>query len=83
MLWLYERGRTSMWLETRYDTTTAEYVGLVHHPDGRRESHRFNCLVAFREWLLATEATLTADRWTINGAPDILPDGWPDKLQPM
>ena len=83
MLWLYERDRASLWLETRYDNTTDEYVGLLHHPDGRQASQRFSHLVAFRQWLLMMEATLAADRWTRNGPLDILPDGWPDKLPLM
>ena len=79
MLWLYERDKTSLWLETRYDNSTAEYVGLLHHPDGRQASQRFSNLVAFRHWLLTLEETLAADRWTRHGSPDIVPDGWPDK----
>ena len=78
MLWLYERDTTSICLETRYDNTTGEYEGVLHHPDGRRASHRCNNLLAFRQWLLALEKTLAADRWTQKGSPEILPHGWPD-----
>ena len=80
MLWLYERDTTSICLETRYDNTTGEYEGVLHHPDGRRASHRCNNLLAFRQWLLALEKTLAADRWTQQGSPDSLTDGGPDRL---
>jgi len=77
MLWLYERDTTSLCLETRYDDETGEYEGVVHHPDGRQASHRCNNLLAFRQWLLAIEKMLAADRWTQQGSPDILADGRP------
>ena len=83
MLWFYERDKIVLRLETRYDNTTAEYVALLHHPGGRQELLRFSTLVAFRQWLLTLEETLAADRWTQKGAPDILPDGWPDRLPLM
>ena len=79
MLWFYNRDNASLRLETRYDNDTADYVALLHHPDGRQELHRFKELGAFRQWLLTLEQTLTADRWTQSGAPEILSDGWPDK----
>lgn len=83
MLWLYERDTTSLWLETRYDNTTAEYVGVLHHPDSRQESRRFNNLVTFRQGILTMEAKLAANRWALHGPSDILSDGWPDKLPLM
>jgi hypothetical protein len=83
MLWFYERDTIVLRLETRYDNTTAEYVALLHHPDGRQELQRFSKLEAFRQWLVALEQTLAADQWTRKGSPDILPDGWPDKTPRM
>jgi len=79
MLWFYERDHASLRVETRYDNDTAEYVALLYHPDGRRETQRFDKQDAFREWLVSLEQHLEADRWTRQGSPDILPDGWPDK----
>ena len=79
MLWFYERDTTVLRLETRYDSTTAEYVALLHHPDGRQELQRFSTLEALRQWFVALEQTLAADRWTQKGSPDILPYTWPDK----
>lgn len=79
MLWFYTRDRDSLSLETRYDNETLEYVGIVTHPDGRRETTRFPTAEAFREWLVAFDQNLTGGQWTQNGAPRILPDGWPDK----
>ena len=66
MLWFYERDTIVLRLETRYDNATAEYVALLHHPDGGQEQ-RFNKLEAFRQWLVALEQTLAADQWTRKG----------------
>ena len=27
-------ARSSLWLETHYDNTIAEYMGFLHHPNG-------------------------------------------------
>ena len=83
MLWFYERDTIVLRLETRYDSKTAEYVALLHHPDGRQELQRFRKLEPFRQWLVALEQTLAADRWTQKRSLDILPDGWPDKTPRM
>ena len=79
MIWFYERDKVALRLETRYDNKTAEYVAVLHHPDGRQDLQRFSKLETFRQWLMGLEQTLAADRWTQKGSPDILPDGWPDK----
>jgi len=83
MLWFYERDTIVLRLETRYDSKTAEYVALLHHPNGRQELQRFRKLEPFRQWLMTLEQTLAADRWTQKGSPDILPVGWPDKTPRM
>jgi hypothetical protein len=67
MLWFYERDTIVLRLETRYDNATAEYVALLHHPDGRQELQRFNKPEAFRQWLVALDQTLAADQWTRKG----------------
>jgi hypothetical protein len=79
MLWFYERDHVSLRVETRYDNETAEYVAILYHPDGRQEMQRFDKRDAFREWLVSLEQYLEADRWTRQGPPHILSDGWPDK----
>jgi hypothetical protein len=77
MLWLFERDRESVQLETRYDNDTAEYVADVTYPDGRSETVRFTDVGQFREWLETWETALEAEHWTRRGAPIILPNGWP------
>jgi hypothetical protein len=79
MLWFYARNRVSLSLETRFDNETAEYVAIVYHPDGRRQTERFDTREAFHEWLVTTEQTLASDHWKPDGPPHVLPDGWPDK----
>ena len=70
MLWFYQRDHVSLRLETRYDNDTADYVGILHHPDGRQEPHRFDNRDAFRAWLVSLEQHLEAERWTRDGPPD-------------
>lgn len=79
MVWFYTRGRDSLRLETRYDNETLEYVGLLMHPDGRCQTKRFATREAFRAWVVANERELAIAEWTLDGAPQILSDGWPNK----
>ena len=83
MLWFYERNNTSLRLETRYDNQTAEYVAVVHHQDGQQQTERFQKREAFRDWLVAFDQLLEAERWARQGPPVILPNGWPDKTPQM
>jgi len=78
MLWFYSRNRDSLQIETRYDNETLEYVGILTYPDGRRETKRFRALADYRAWLIEVERELVTERWIPTGAPQILPDGWPD-----
>ena len=79
MVWFYKRGRVSLSLETRYDNDTLEYVAIVVHPDGRRETERFDRRESFRTWIEAFEKRLTDERWAPDGGAHILADGWPDR----
>ncbi len=79
MLWFFEGQEESLRLETRYDNDTSEYVVIVHWPDGRQQTERFIEGEAFRTWLVAFEHALEGKRWTRNGPPEFLPDGWPNK----
>jgi hypothetical protein len=79
MLWFYTRDRQSLALETRYDNETLEYLSVLTHPDGRKETKRFSTAKAFRDWLVTLDRKLTARRWAQNGPPQIVFDGWPDK----
>ena len=79
MLWFYTRDGESLSLETRYDNQTLEYVSILIHPDGHRETERFRTAKSFREWLVTLDQKLTSRQWAQNGPPHILPDGWPDK----
>jgi hypothetical protein len=79
MVWFYRRDHVSLSLETRYDNETAEYVVIVSHPDGHQQTERFDRRETLREWLLALEQKLAHERWTADGPPHVLPDGWPDK----
>ena len=75
MVWLFERNSESLHLETRYDSDTAEFVLVMHRPNGGPQIERFKNVVTFRERLEVLETQLEADRWTQHG-PTFLRDGW-------
>ena len=79
MVWFYKRDRASLSLETRYDNETSEYVAVVFHPDGRRETERFDRRESFSAWLQKFEQRLAKEQWASDGPVHILPDGWPDR----
>jgi hypothetical protein len=79
MVWFYKRDRVSLSLETIYDNETLEYVAVVVHPDGRRETERFHERAVFGVWLKAFEERLANERWTADGPAHVMLDGWPDK----
>jgi hypothetical protein len=74
-----KRQRVSLSLETRYDNDTLKYVAIVVHPDGRRETERFDRRESFRAWIEGFEKRLADERWAADGGAHILPDGWPDR----
>jgi hypothetical protein len=79
MLWFYTRDRDSLSLETRYDNQTLEYLAILKYHGGPQETQRFQSAHAFRDWLVSFDQRLVAERWAQQGAPQILPDGWPHK----
>jgi len=78
MIWFFSRDKRSLTIETRYDNVTHEFVAIVTGLAGPTITKRFPTPDAFREWLLGMEHELTADHWTPDGPPHILPDGWRD-----
>jgi hypothetical protein len=79
MLWFYTRDQESLTVETRFDNDTQEYVATITDHGGQGQTKRFATAVSYREWLLNLERDLARQQWTPDGAPHILPDGWPDK----
>ena len=79
MVWFYTRDRTSLSVELRYDNETSEYVAVVFHPDGLRDTERFDRRESFGAWLQAFEKRLEAERWAPDGPAHLLVDGWPHK----
>ena len=79
MVWFYHRDNVPLRFEVRYDNDAQQYVAIFHHHGARPVVHRFETQDTFREWLVDQERRLARDRWTLEGPPEILPDGWPDK----
>jgi hypothetical protein len=78
MLWFYSRETDVLRVETRFDNRTAEFVLIVHWPEGKQE-RRFRTVPRFRKSLVQLERQLALARWGRHGPPKILLDGWPDK----
>jgi hypothetical protein len=79
MLWFFEREDDSLYLETRYDNGTSEFVAVVRYKDGRVRTMRFHDSAKFRTWVEGFEHDLATQRWTSRSGPILLPYGWPDK----
>ena len=77
MIWLFERGREVLRLETRFDAAGDEYVLVVVWSD-RVETERFIDSAAFDSRLRALEQQLAAEQWVQVGSPTIVADGWRD-----
>ena len=56
MVWLFERDSEFLRLETRYENGTADYVLIIHEPDGSQQIERFKDTVTFRRRLLFSES---------------------------
>jgi hypothetical protein len=76
MVWFYKRSDGSLRIETRFDSTTSEYVLEVAWPGRPVMTERFSDSVAFETRVLALERQIDAERWQQVGGPEILPHGW-------
>ena len=71
MIWIFERDREVVRVETRFDSKTSEYV-LAMFSGGRLESiERYQHAGAFGERLRALEQQLGAERWSQIDSPEI------------
>jgi hypothetical protein len=75
MLWIYERSNETLRIETRFDNATAEYVLVIHWPDGREQVERFSNGENFQLRLDGLEQQLGTDEWQSRGVT-LLRDGW-------
>lgn len=76
MIWSFERGDEVIRLITRIDNGKGDYVLVIEWAERPSETERFADYAAYQARLLALERQLAADRWTLIGSPEILPDGW-------
>jgi hypothetical protein len=76
MIWSFERGDAVIRLETRVDTREGDYILVIGWAERPPETERFADYDTYHARLLALEAQLTADNWTLIGGPRILADGW-------
>lgn len=75
MVWFFERDHESLRLETRYEKDVAEYVLIMHMPDGSQQVERFTDEANFRRRLEALDQQLRDDQWNQSGLT-FLRDGW-------
>ena len=69
MVWFYERPDGALRIETRFDSTTQEYVLQVEWPGRPTVTQRFSDRLAFEVRVLALERQLEAERWKQVGGP--------------
>jgi len=76
MIWFFGRDDQELRVETRYDSSTAEYLLVIRGPDGD-QSERFTDVADFHSRLLQVENRLETERWNRTRDPAIVPDGLP------
>ena len=76
MIWIFERGKEVLRIETRVDATSGDFVAVVFWADGQKKEERFRTEEAFKVRLLALERQLADEHWTQIGGPTVLEDGW-------
>jgi hypothetical protein len=76
MIWIYERGDTTMTIETRFNRDSKTYELLWHEADGSVRVETFESETVFRTRLTAISNALKEQRWRQSGPPTIDPDGW-------
>jgi hypothetical protein len=79
MVWFFTRNRERVQMDTFYDNDTAEFVLRLYYPDGSRSVERFLSLAGFRDGIESAERRLRAERWTQDGAPIFIPEGFPTR----
>lgn len=76
MVWFYKRSDADLRVETRFDSSTAEYVLEVAWPGRPVMKERFSDAASFDARVLALERELGEEHWEQVGTPEILPHGW-------
>jgi hypothetical protein len=75
MLWVFERDKQTLWVETRFDDATKEYMLIVRRLDGTEQVERFKDSISFQVRIDSLREQLEAERWTSDTAIS-LRDGW-------
>jgi hypothetical protein len=76
VIWFFGRDDQGLRVETRNDSSTAEYLLVICGPDGD-QSERFTDVADFRSRLVQVENRLEIDRWNRTRDPAIVPDAFP------
>lgn len=76
MIWIYERGDTTLTIETRFNRETKMYELMWHEADGSVRVENFQDEQEFRGRITAISTALRQQQWRQSGPPMIDPDGW-------
>ena len=71
MIWFFSRDDKDLRIETRYDNEAADYVLVVHWPDGRSQSERFSVESQFRSRVVEFQKYIEDEGWASSGSPEI------------
>lgn len=77
MVWFFSREHEELRIETRFDNDACEFVVTLRFPNGSSETERFATLERCRARLVALELRLESERWTNEGPPLFVADGFP------
>lgn len=76
MIWFFEREGDVIRVETRIDSTTSEYVVVLHETDGSQKPERFRDAKSFGAYLTGVERRLASEHWQQARGPQFQRDGW-------
>jgi YD repeat-containing protein len=76
MVWFFSRDEKDLRIETRYDNDAADYVLVVHWPDGRVQTEHFSTASQFRVRLIELQKYIEDEGWRSSRSPEIIADGW-------
>ena len=63
MIWLFDRGREDLRVETQFDNVAGEYVLTLRHPDGSHSVERYSTRPASEARLSGLEHGLADGSW--------------------
>jgi hypothetical protein len=76
VIWFFQRAGAEMRVVTRFDQTAGDYVVELEWPDRDKAIERYVDYEAFNQRVQRLQTELLESRWSQNGQPAFISDGW-------